>query len=178
MLKNKKKGFTLIELIVVMAILAILVALGAPRFIGYTKDSQVTAQAADAKIIEQAAYQYAIDNDDNWPVGAPLTDLDDNTKAVIANVLKDELELTDEAAATMVEAMLERGYFCEIDETEVSKFIRSTKNDISEYFIVNKAPAQGSETVDDAGILEGVVFKKVAQEDSKGNFHSGIYDNK
>ena len=39
---NKKKGFTLIELIVVMAVIAILVLLAIPRLLNYTKDATLT----------------------------------------------------------------------------------------------------------------------------------------
>lgn len=63
-----KAGFTLIELLVVIAILAILVLLAAPRFLGYTKDANVAAMQADAKVLANSALIYNIENEDKWPV--------------------------------------------------------------------------------------------------------------
>ncbi|MDR3586657.1 MAG: type II secretion system protein [Desulfosporosinus sp.] len=53
-LKNKK-GFTLIELIVVMAILAILAAIAIPKFSGMRIDAAVNADASTASQIVNAA---------------------------------------------------------------------------------------------------------------------------
>lgn len=56
-MKNKsrnRKGFTLIELIVVIAVLGILVLLAAPRFLGYTSDSKLAQIKADIKSYETA----------------------------------------------------------------------------------------------------------------------------
>ena len=69
---NNKRGFTLIELIVVMAIIGILVMLAAPRFLGYTRDAEVAAMKADAKVLSNAALIYNIEETQNdvdaWPV--------------------------------------------------------------------------------------------------------------
>lgn len=65
--KNKQKGFTLIELIVVMAIVGVLVLLAAPRFIGYTKDANVTAMQQDMKVLADAAALYHVDEGE-WPI--------------------------------------------------------------------------------------------------------------
>ena len=51
---TKKTGFTIIELIVVMAVLAILVAMGLPRLIGYTDDAIETRLKNDARVIQDA----------------------------------------------------------------------------------------------------------------------------
>lgn len=59
MIKNlrnkKKKGFTLIELVVVIAIIAILAAVLIPQIAGFTDDAKETAVIADAKEIVTAA---------------------------------------------------------------------------------------------------------------------------
>lgn len=46
---SKKKGFTLIELIVVIAILGILAAVLIPKFTGFTKKANSTQALVDAK---------------------------------------------------------------------------------------------------------------------------------
>ena len=65
--RKNKKGFTLIELIVVIAILGILVLLAAPRFLGYIRDANVAAMQADAKVLSNAALVYNIENEGKWP---------------------------------------------------------------------------------------------------------------
>lgn len=50
-LKNKKKGFTLIELIIVIAIIAILAAVALPKFGAVKKNANIKADIANAKTI-------------------------------------------------------------------------------------------------------------------------------
>lgn len=64
MLKNKKKkGFTLIELIVVIAILGILAAVLIPRFSGFTDKAKSTQALTYAKQIATAIDSYAAEQD-------------------------------------------------------------------------------------------------------------------
>ena len=57
--KNGQKGFTLIELIVVMAILAVLAAIAVPRYSGIQTDANKKAVVANIKTINSAAQVFA-----------------------------------------------------------------------------------------------------------------------
>jgi len=52
-LKNRK-GFTLIELIVVLAVLAIIMAIAVPRFMGVREEAEVDADEATLQMIAKA----------------------------------------------------------------------------------------------------------------------------
>jgi general secretion pathway protein G len=59
---SAQKGFTLIEIMVVVIIIGVLVALIAPNMIGQTDKARVTAAAADIHSISSALQMYKLDN--------------------------------------------------------------------------------------------------------------------
>ena len=63
--KRNEKGFTLIELMIVIAIIGILAAIAIPNFISYRKRSYDTSANADAKNVYTAAMAYYVD----YPTG-------------------------------------------------------------------------------------------------------------
>lgn len=54
-IKNKKRGFTLIELIIVIAIIAILAAIAIPKYQKSKKQAAITAHNANVSMLKTAA---------------------------------------------------------------------------------------------------------------------------
>jgi prepilin-type N-terminal cleavage/methylation domain-containing protein len=70
-LNKKRAGFTLVEIMIVVAIIALLAAIAVPNFLRARKRSQATRILEDLRIIDSAIDQYAIEN--NKAGGADVT---------------------------------------------------------------------------------------------------------
>jgi prepilin-type N-terminal cleavage/methylation domain-containing protein len=61
-LNQRRGGFTLVEIMIVVAIIALLAAIAVPNFLRARKRSQATRILEDLRIIDSAVDQYAIEN--------------------------------------------------------------------------------------------------------------------
>ena len=59
---NADNGFTLIELMMVIALMGILAGIATPLFSAYRQRAQIAACVAGMKVIEQAVISYSIEN--------------------------------------------------------------------------------------------------------------------
>jgi prepilin-type N-terminal cleavage/methylation domain-containing protein len=69
-LTNKRGGFTLVEIMIVVAIIALLAAIAVPGFLRARKRSQASKIINDLRMIDSAVDQYAIEN--SKPSGATV----------------------------------------------------------------------------------------------------------
>jgi len=61
-LNKKRGGFTLVEIMIVVAIIALLAAIAVPGFLRARKRSQASRVINDLRLIDSAVDQYAIEN--------------------------------------------------------------------------------------------------------------------
>lgn len=61
-LKSRRAGFTLVEIMIVVAIIALLAAIAVPGFLRARKRSQASRIINDLRLIDSAVDQYAIEN--------------------------------------------------------------------------------------------------------------------
>lgn len=106
--KRDISGFTLIELIVVMVIVAVLVLLAAPRSLGYTKDAEATAIEQDTKILSDVSELYKVKNGE-WPA-----------------VLNNKEHYLGYGGI---------GYLLPVDEEKMSSYIKNIKGNYDDYGI-------------------------------------------
>ena len=63
-MKRMLKGFTLVEIMIVVAIIAILAAVAIPNFVRYRKTSQMNACISNLKKLQTATEQYRMNHSD------------------------------------------------------------------------------------------------------------------
>nr|WP_026038610.1 prepilin-type N-terminal cleavage/methylation domain-containing protein [Peptoniphilus rhinitidis] len=61
-MKKKKRGFTLIELVIVIAIIAILISIAAMRYSTTNLAAEAAAHNSNVKVLKSAGILYLIDN--------------------------------------------------------------------------------------------------------------------
>ena len=74
-LNNRRGGFTLVEIMIVVAIIALLAAIAVPNFLRARKRSQATRCLEDLRIIDSAQDQYAIETNKSTGDSVVWTDI-------------------------------------------------------------------------------------------------------
>ncbi len=72
---TRRAGFTLVEIMIVVAIIALLASIAVPNFMRARKRSQATRILEDLRLLDSATDQYAIENNKTTGAAANITDL-------------------------------------------------------------------------------------------------------
>src|SRR5689334_19931675 len=80
-LNNKRGGFTLVEIMIVVAIIALLAAIAVPNFLRARKRSQATRVLEDLRMLDSAVDQYAIETNKSNTCNPAFADLKNYIKA-------------------------------------------------------------------------------------------------
>ena len=71
---TKRSGFTLVEIMIVVAIIALLAAIAVPGFLRARKRSQASKILNDLRLVDAAVDQYAIENSKATGASVAVTD--------------------------------------------------------------------------------------------------------
>jgi prepilin-type N-terminal cleavage/methylation domain-containing protein len=80
-LNKRRGGFTLVEIMIVVAIIALLAAIAVPGFLRARKRSQASRVINDLRLIDSAVDQYAIENNKSSGFPVPATEWSKYLKA-------------------------------------------------------------------------------------------------
>lgn len=141
---RKKKGFTLIELIVVLVIMVILAAAAIPTILGYVENSRKAAYLSNMRAVytaTQSAITEALANGNNI---TKATDTIDGTVTIAARVA----QLTGIAESNIIDAAptTKDQYQITIVDNKVTKIVACYQNGKT----VELTPGQGSDVMDTA----------------------------
>jgi prepilin-type N-terminal cleavage/methylation domain-containing protein len=78
---HKRHGFTLVEIMIVVAIIALLASIAVPNFMRARKRSQATRILEDLRVLDNATDEYAIENNKTSGMNPVFTDLKAYLKA-------------------------------------------------------------------------------------------------
>ena len=104
-MKNKttrKSGFTLVEIMIVVAIIGLLAAIAIPNFVKARTSAQVNACIANLKQIEGAIEQWALEQKKAPNATVGVTDISGNANAFIKAAINTELSCPAGGVYTVV----------------------------------------------------------------------------
>jgi len=127
-LNKKRGGFTLVEIMIVVAIIALLSAIAVPNFLRARKRSQATRVLEDLRIVESARDQWLleknktssdpVDGDDLRPYFKPGSTLASGTGATIQDSIGNPITVSGSAILVSGSTVTE---FSELYDTETTE---------------------------------------------------------
>lgn len=132
-LKENKKGFTLVELIVVLVILAILAALLVPALTGYIDKAKRKSIVAETRQVVMAAQTLVDEKYGTVDTGADTIKIEGGSKpattagVTLIEIKKDDITKLAEVGGTIGDSEVEKGVVKKIVYTSKGKTCTYTK---------------------------------------------------
>ncbi len=117
-MKNEKKmnnkGFSLVELIIVIAIMAVLIAVLAPQYMRYVERGRAASDRDNVQAIVSALQVHAVDTEATTPITAGTIQLTRGATATTTNASFNEA-LTNAGLPTTMPALTNQSTFSSVD---------------------------------------------------------------
>ncbi|MFA6320603.1 MAG: type II secretion system protein [Candidatus Omnitrophota bacterium] len=84
-----KKGFTIIEILIVIAVIGILAGLALPRFRGMQDEANIAKSNRELKTVQAALESYAMHNSGNYPANLSVLAASTTVPRIISSVPSD-----------------------------------------------------------------------------------------
>ncbi len=91
-IQNRKSGFTLVEIMIVVAIIGLLAAIAIPNFVKARTTAQTNACIANLKQVQGAVEQWALEQKKAPTSSVALTDISGSASAFIKQAINTELK--------------------------------------------------------------------------------------
>ena len=154
-MKNRT-GFTLLEVLIVVAIISILVVIFSSNFSSHFKVAQLNSMKGDSKMLETAVASYAIDHK-QMPIDGNPSGVSAETEQII-NTRLEAMGSSDTFGSLYSEGAIQT-----IDLAKLNVKGSNAEKLKSEFFVLTKDP------------LKGEVYSRKAYEDREGEYNSGLY---
>ena len=92
----KTKGFTLIEILIVIAVISILIGIALPRFKGMQQEGNIAKAKGELRTLQTAVESFYVHNTNTYPVN--LADITNQTPQIVNAVGKDPFNTSTDYA--------------------------------------------------------------------------------
>ena len=92
---KQKRGFTLLELVVVLAVISLIIGFLLPRFKGVQDEGNVAKAKGELRTLQSAVESYYVHNSNAYP--AALSDLNTATPSIVTSTPTDPFSTTSAA---------------------------------------------------------------------------------
>lgn len=131
-MKMNSRGFTLMEIVVVVLVISLLTLLATPKYLTYTKDAKVKRMQSDIHVLSNAILTYQVDHDGNWP----LVGVDADGDGKISDREVSDIDIT----SFPVSSILTETHSHQIDGSKLHNYVQKLHGDYDDYIFFILGP--------------------------------------
>ena len=84
-----RKGFTIVELMIVIVVISILIGIALPRFRGMQEEGNIAKAKGELRTLQAAVESYYIHYSNNYPVDGSLSNIEEASPSIVSSIPED-----------------------------------------------------------------------------------------